>query len=90
MNKNVKDKEERKYQVKNLLNQINNFDIKPDMFPEIKEFHKICFDYINNGLSQNGKIHLEVVNRDLVYILPNAKHINASITLKYKKYNDNI
>jgi hypothetical protein len=80
----MKSVDNRKYQVKNLLLQLNQFDIKPNMFPELKEFHLACKDYIQNGIPKSGKIYLEVVKRELQYILPISEHINASINLKCK------
>jgi hypothetical protein len=82
--------EEKKLQIKSLLNQINEFEINISMFPEIKIFHQIIKKYIYENIPSSGKIHLDVINRDLVYILPNAKHIICSVNLKYCKDKTNI
>tara|TARA_Y100000389_G_scaffold205137_1_gene263886 strand:+ start:13349 stop:13603 length:255 start_codon:yes stop_codon:yes gene_type:complete len=83
--KEIKDENERKYQVKNLLIQLNQFNIQKNIFPELKDFHEACKDYVQNGNARSGKIYLEVVKRDLEYILPMSKHVDAKINLKCKK-----
>ena len=82
--KQYKSKEERSNEVKTLITELNKFGLSPS-FPNIKEFYKICKEYVNEGGSYSGKLKLLGLKRVLEYNLVKAKHLNCTLNLKYNK-----
>lgn len=88
--KNKKDKKEVEYKTQEqrraellpVMKQLNQLGLSPEI-NGIKEFYKICKEYIDDGVGKSGKIKLEGFKRELDYILPIRKQVLISVNLKH-------
>lgn len=84
-----KSREMRSHEIKDLLKKLNSLELShnvklcPIMFSEIKEFYKICQEYIRSGETCIGSIRIEPIGRDLVYEL--YSHKEPVVLLKAHK-----
>tara|TARA_Y100000385_G_C12949129_1_gene574677 strand:+ start:398 stop:685 length:288 start_codon:yes stop_codon:yes gene_type:complete len=78
----LKTKEERLSNVVEVLKKIKDLGLSKEI-PGIKEFYRICNDYVHNTEPVNGKIKLNGFKRELIYILPSRKGINPTINLRF-------
>ncbi len=79
-----KTKEEREYEIKNLLKQLSDLGINISI-PGMKEFMQHSQAFIKEGTYWQGKIPLTGTNRVLCGFLTNSRRAVSDITLKYVK-----
>jgi len=79
-----KTKEEREYEVKNLLKQLADLGITIGI-PGMKDFLLHSQAFIKEGTYWQGRIRLTGTNRILVGFLTNSRRAVSDITLKYEK-----
>lgn len=79
-----KTREEREYEVKNLLHQLNELGINISI-PGMLDFLKHTQAFIKDGIYWEGKIPLKGTNRVLVGFLTNRRNNVSDVTLKYVK-----
>ncbi len=79
-----KTKEEREFEVKNLLKQLADLGITIGI-PGMKDFLLHSQAFIKEGTYWQGRIHLTGTNRILCGFLTNSRRAVSDITLKYEK-----
>ena len=79
-----KTEDERRTEIKVLLNQLADFGIIASI-PGMKDFLKHSQLFIKEGVYWEGRIRLIGTNRVLCGFLTNRKNKGADITLKYEK-----
>eukprot|EP00960_Hanusia_phi_P053852 762478-Hanusia_phi.AAC.3 len=86
----LKDIDERKNEVKNVMNKLNELElshglkINVKLFPELAQFYKICQEYIKTGERFVGSIMMPLIGRELCYEMPREKTRNVKVALKCK------
>ena len=79
-----KNKKERSLQIREIIQEISNLGLSPQ-YPGIKQFYEICRNYINNDISESGKIKIKGTKRILEYVLTRRKNIDCKVCLKYRE-----
>lgn len=77
---NIKLINERRDEVRKVLETLNDNDIILSKYSNLHNFHKICKVYIECGIEQNGKIKLDDI-KSFNYKLPIEKENNAIIEI---------
>lgn len=83
---NIRTEEERKEQTDKIKTEFEKVGI-PNSFPEVIKFYNILDEFVNNGMTKQGKIPIEGVGKIIVYQLTNNKKYQISAMLKH---DDNI
>lgn len=83
-NDKKKEKSERLREVINLIQKLNNLGLNGN-YKEIKEFHVLLKQYVNDGIYKEGKINVYGTKRQINYTLPEKEGKEISVLLKYKE-----
>lgn len=74
-------------EVKLIYEKLTSLGLNTGICPDIQEFKDIANVFVKEGLSSSGKINLQDIDRELIYIFSNKSHIISSVILKYIKPN---
>ena len=77
-------REEREIEINKINDQLNKINF-PESLEGIKEFYKVCDDYIENGYSLQGKIKLVGFKRILKYMFGCNKGSPVDAMLEYNE-----
>lgn len=77
--------EERKNEIKEILNHLNEFELNPKYEP-IKKLYKLFKQYIDTGQRLVINIPFPMINRRIKGILANSIHEEVSIVLIQEKF----
>jgi len=78
-------KEERKKEIKEILNHLNEFELNPKYEP-VKELYLLFKEYIENGNRIIVNIPFPMINRRIKGILANSINEEVSIVLVQEKF----
>ena len=68
-----------------IYSKLQSLGLSEDVCPNISTFKKIANDFIKSDNSFSGKIKLQEINRELVYLLSIQPNIKSYAILKYKE-----
>ena len=77
-----KTSEDRKTELLSVMKKLNQLGLNPEI-DGVKEFYKICKEYINDGVGKSGRIKLDGFKREIEYILPSRKQSLISVNLRH-------
>ena len=77
----MKNLQERLKEMLNIYEQLRDLGLDEHVCPELTKFKKDANDFIKEGISISGKVKMQEIDRDLVYVLSTQDHITSHAKL---------
>ena len=77
-------KEERETRVEKLRNLFREKNAwEPDAYPALKEFDRVCKEFVENGETTDGKILFPEIQKQIHYVINNKKRHEPILYLRH-------